>query len=136
MFRGAAAQTADLTQWVNSAGTPLAKVEANGNIRGFGQATTNQNVIANGAAVDFNLGNVQVLMLPATTVVALSNMQDGGAYTVIVNDPTPRTYTFPACTAANFAPTNGPTTGQTVYTILKTTIGGTVTCYITWITGF
>jgi hypothetical protein len=135
IFKGAGATTADLTQWQNSVGTVLASDDKNGSFRGFAQATTNQG-IASGATADFNTGNVQIMSAPGGSTITLNNMQDGGAYTLIINDTTPRTYTFPACTAAYFAPTNGPTTGQTVYTLLKTTIASTTSCYITWITGF
>ena len=103
-----------------------------------GQIVSAATVIASGATVNFNTGNVQILQSVGGTAITLNNMVDGAAYSVIVSDPTSQTYTFTNCTNAHFVPTNGPTVAstRTVYSILKTTESSATHCYISWITGF
>jgi hypothetical protein len=110
------------------------KLSVSGNARVLGQATAQQNVVATGATVDFNNGNVQVLQAPGGSAITLNNMVDGGAYTLIVTDATSRTYTFTNCTNSRFQPTNAATTASkhTIYTILKVTVSSATWCYINW----
>ncbi|MBM4252532.1 MAG: hypothetical protein FJ146_11225 [Deltaproteobacteria bacterium] len=111
--------------------TPTAKLQV------AGQIVSSQTVVASGATADFAAGNVQVLQSVGGTAITLNNMQDGGAYTLIVSDPTSRTYTFTNCTNPHWLYTNGPTTvnTRTIYTIIKTTESSATHCYISWITG-
>ncbi len=118
------------------------KVDSGGNVtatssRLNGQVSAQQYVVATGSTVDFNNGNVQVLQSVGGSTITLNNMQTGGAYTVIVSDPTSRTYTFSGCTN-KFQPANGATTASswTVYTILFVNVSSTNYCLISWITGF
>ena len=109
---------------------PNAKLKVDG-----GQIAADQNVIASGATVDFNNGNVQVLQSVGGTAITLNNMVDGAAYTLIITDATARTYTFTNCTNSHFTPTNGATIASkhTLYTILKVTISSATHCYISWL---
>jgi len=103
-----------------------------------GQMVASQNVIASGATVDFNNGNVQVLQSVGGTAITLNNMVDGAAYTLVITDTTSRTYTFTNCTNSAFVPTNAPTTSgkSTIYTFLKLTISAATYCYVNWTTGY
>ncbi|MGE4234433.1 MAG: collagen-like protein [Bacteriovoracia bacterium] len=89
-------------------------------------------------AVDWSKGNIQSLHSGVTPqAIALSNMIDGGAYTLICHNTTggaPYTFTHTGVTNWLFNPTNGNTTAskQTVYTMIKA--GDTV--YISWLSGF
>ena len=109
---------------------PNAKLKVDG-----GQIAADQNVIASGATVDFNNGNVQVLQSVGGTAITLNNMVDGAAYTLIITDVTARTYTFTNCTNSHFTPSNGSTVASrhTIYTILKVTISTATHCYISWL---
>jgi uncharacterized protein (AIM24 family) len=102
-----------------------------------GQIVSSQTVVASGSTADFAAGNVQVLQSVGSSSITLNNMQDGGAYTLIVSDSTSRTYTFTNCTNAHWLYANGPTTlnTRTIYTIIKTTESSATHCYISWITG-
>ena len=105
---------------------PTAKIEA------AGQIVSAEFRVASGATADFSKGNVQTLVSPSGSAISLLNMVNGGQYTVVIMDTTPRTYTFPACATAYFSPGNGITTQRSVYSILKLADG----CMITWQTGF
>ena len=111
--------------------SPTAKLHVSG------QIVSNQTVVASGATADFANGNIQVLESVGGTAITLNNMQDGGAYTLIVSDPTSRTYTFSNCTNSHWLYSNGPTTvnTRTIYSIIKTTESSATHCYISWITG-
>jgi hypothetical protein len=115
------------------------KLEVAGNIvASTGQIYSAQSTVASGATADFNNGNVIVLQSVSGSTITVNNMRDGGSYTVVVADTTPRTYTFANCTNAHFQPANASTSNgtRTVYSILKTTEGGQTHCYIAWIKGF
>jgi hypothetical protein len=109
-------------------------LEVSGNTRVLGQATAQQYVVATGATVDFNNGNVQVLQAPGGSAITLNNMVDGGAYTLIIMDGTSRTYTFTNCTNSRYQPTNAATTSTkySIYTILKVTVSSATWCFINW----
>ncbi|MFN7905230.1 MAG: beta strand repeat-containing protein [Pseudobdellovibrionaceae bacterium] len=116
---------------VNRAGDSMT-----GNLSTSGQIRSSQNTVAVGATVDFNTGNTQVLSAPGGSTITLNNMQDGGSYTLVITDTTSRTYSFANCASSKWAPAAASTSGQTVFSILRVTIAGTVTCYISWISGF
>ena len=111
---------------------PTAKLKVDG-----GQIVAGQYTVASGSTVDCNNGNIQVLAIVGGSTIALNNMVDGAAYTLIVSDTISRTYAFPNCTNSHFVPANNATTStkHTIYTILKVSIGGVVNCYISWLTG-
>jgi hypothetical protein len=118
--------------------TPGEALDVIGNVHSSGQAYANQKVIATGAAVDFNDGNVQVLQSVGGSAITLNNMKDGGSYVLIINDATARTYTFTNCTQSKFAPVNADTTAGTtsIYNIIKVTLAATTYCYISWSSGY
>lgn len=89
-------------------------------------------LLSSGAIVDFTNGSTQILAAPGGSTITLNNMQDGGSYTVIISDITPRTYTFNNCAHALYYPANAPTSGGS-YQIKKTTQNGQSWCYINWI---
>lgn len=105
---------------------PTAKLQVSG------QIVSQENVVATGGTVNFALGNTQTLQNVGTTSLVLSNMVNGGVYTVVVEDTTSRTYTFSGCSTSYFSPVNGPTSMRSIYTITKTASA----CYISWVTGF
>lgn len=107
--------------------TPSAKLEIAG-----GQIVSRENVVVSGTSVDFSTGNTQTLSSPGTAALTLTNMINGGSYTVVIMDTTSRTYTFSGCGTAYFSPGNGPTNNRTVFSILKLNSA----CMITWQTGF
>jgi hypothetical protein len=116
---------------VNRAGDSMT-----GSLSTTGQMRSVQNTVASGAVVNLNTGNTQVLSAPGAAAITLNNMQDGAAYTIVITDSTSRTYSFTNCTSSRWAPAPAPTTGHSVFSILKVDVGGTATCYISWITGF
>jgi hypothetical protein len=116
---------------VNRAGDSMT-----GSLSTTGQMRSVQNTVASGAIVNLNTGNTQVLSAPGAAAITLNNMQDGAAYTIVITDSTSRTYSFTNCTSSRWAPAPAPTTGHSVFSILKVDVGGTATCYISWITGF
>ena len=118
--------------------SPTMAVDVAGSVHATGQIYSGQYNVATGAAVDFNNGNLQVLASVGQTDITLSNMKDGGSYVLVITDTTQRTYTFTNCTTSKFSPANASTTSGTMstYNILKLTISGVVTCFISWSTGF
>ncbi|WP_413287993.1 beta strand repeat-containing protein [Bdellovibrio sp. HCB337] len=111
---------------------PSAKLEVSGSV------ATPTNVIASGAAVNLSLSNIHLLQSVGGTTITLSNMVNGGVYTVIVSDTTARTYTFSGCNNAYFSPTNAATTNgtRTIYGVTTIYVGSSWDCYITWAGGF
>ncbi len=89
------------------------------------------------ASIDLSKSNV-VTISPSSNAISLSGMVDGGTYTIVVRDPTSRTYTFPGCTNQYFRPANAPTlaSSQTIFSILTIQNGGLFDCYINWNTGY
>jgi len=112
---------------------PNAKLKVDG-----GQIAADQFVVASGATVDFNNGNVQVLQAPGVAAITLNNMVNGGSYTLIITDTTSRIYTFTNCTNSKYLPANAATTAakHSVYSILKVSVSSATYCYITWLSGF
>jgi len=112
--------------------SPGARLQVSGSIASV-QAT-----VASGNAVDFANGNVQVLSSVGSSTIALSNMVDGGSYTLVITDGVARTYAFSGCTDARFIPDNGPTISgkYSTYSIMKISISGVATCLISWMSGF
>lgn len=120
--------------------TPASKLEVSGGaISGTAFAVAN----ANPLAVNFALGNTGIAATTTSGAVALSNMAVGGAYTLIVQDATSRTYDFTnggagsqcATATTRYVPANGATiaSSHAVYTVLY---AGAGLCYISWVTGF
>jgi hypothetical protein len=104
-----------------------------------GSIVAADNNVATGGNVDFATGNVQVLQSVGGTVITTSGMSTGGAYSIIVNDTTSRTYTFAGqCATSNYSPANAPTQSgkKSVYTIIYSTNVGGGTCLISWVSGF
>lgn len=106
--------------------SPSAKLQVAGSI------VSNENVVATGGSVDFSTGNTQILQDVQGSTLTLSNMVNGGNYTIIVTDVNSRVYSFSGCTPAYFSPALAATTQRTVFSILKTSQG----CFITWTSGF
>ncbi|WP_413942835.1 hypothetical protein [Bdellovibrio sp. HCB-162] len=103
-----------------------------------GAVTTATNVVATGGAVDLSLSNTHLLQSVGGTTIALSNMVNGGTYTIIVSDTTARTYTFTGCSNTYFNPANAATTSgtQTIYGVSTIYVASTWRCYVTWSSGF
>jgi len=86
---------------------------------------------------DWNNGNLQYTAA-SCGAMSFSNMQEGGAYSLVVKGATAGTCTFsqgtPDSPVFRFFPGNAPTTAgaHTVYTFLRA--GGIV--YVSWIPGF
>ena len=111
--------------------SPMAKLKVDG-----GQIAAAQFSVASGPTVDCNNGNIQTLANVGGSTLAVNNMLDGGAYTLIISDTVSRTYTIPNCGISPFVPANGATTAGkwTIYTILKLNVSG-ANCIISWLTG-
>jgi hypothetical protein len=108
--------------------SPSAKLDVKGQVR-----TVAYNA-GTSIALDFNNGNNQYTAPGAACVaMTLSNMLDGGTYTVAVQSVTSGTCTFSA-TGLTFVyvPANGPVVSDAVYTFLR--MGTKV--YVTWLTDF
>lgn len=117
---------------------PEAALEVNGSIKATGQTFSGANIVATGANIDFNTGNIQVLQSVGASSISLANMKNGGSYVLVMTDSTSRTYSFPACTVAQFNPANGATTSgtTTIFNILSVTISATQYCFISWSSGY
>jgi len=113
-----------------TAPVPEAKLEV------VGAAVSRANIIATGNAVNLALSNVHVLKSVGSSTIALSNMANGGSYTLVVSDTNQTTYTFTGCTNTFFSPTNGQTFQRSTYSILTVIDAGVTDCYISWVTGF
>jgi hypothetical protein len=81
IIKGAASQTADLTEWHNSAGTILAKVDAAGNItgtsftgNGAGLTNLNGSNVSSGTVADARLTSNVMLLNAAQTVTGLKTI--------------------------------------------------------------
>jgi hypothetical protein len=117
---------------------PTEALDVAANLKVSGQDYSGAYVVASGANIDFNNGNIQVLQSVGATALNLSNLKNGASYVLIVMDATARTYTFSGCTTAQFNPANGDTTASTttIYNILSVTIASTQYCFISWGSGY
>ena len=90
------------------------------------------------AAVDLATSNTHTLSSVGGSTITLSNMANGGHYTLVVTDTTSRTYTFSGCNTSKFSPSNQATVSGTpsIYSIITIYNGSTYDCYITWSTGY
>jgi hypothetical protein len=90
------------------------------------------------AAVDLSTSNTHTLSSVGGTAITLSNMANGGHYTLVVTDTTSRQYTFSGCNTSKFSPSNQATVAGTpsIYSIITIYNGSTYDCYITWSTGY
>jgi hypothetical protein len=150
------AYTGDLANF-EVGGSSKFKVTSGGNVTTAGSITATRSIASTQSSVtndpgtsftvDFSQANVQVYSYdvagnPGNVAVAvtLSNLTNGGAYTLVINNSanasTP-TFSFSGCTT-HYVPANGATTAstRTVYSILSTIEGGVNHCYISWIPGF
>jgi hypothetical protein len=148
---GKAGQTGDLFR-VDSSTTSsgnIFMIKASGNV-GIGSASPSAKLTVNGpivslpealtgASVDLSESDTYTLGTIGGSTITLSNMVNGGSYTIIVTDTTPRTYTFSGCASSKFKPANSETENgtETIYNILTVSNGGGgYNCYITWATGY
>ena len=94
--------------------------------------------VASGATVDLSTSNTITLDAVGGSAISLSNMVNGGTYSLVITDTTSRTYTFSGCTNSYFKPGNAATTTgtQSIYTILTIKSGANWNCYITWASGY
>ncbi|WP_413292766.1 hypothetical protein ACLSU7_15220 [Bdellovibrio sp. HCB185ZH] len=90
------------------------------------------------AAVDLSTSNTHTLASVGGSTITLSNMANGGHYTLVITDTTSRTYTFSGCNSSKFSPSNQATVAGTpsIYSIITIYNGSTYDCYITWSTGY
>jgi hypothetical protein len=130
--------SADWTTFSNK--LPLSGGSLSGNLQAQAieakTVTSITNVVSAGS-VDLSLSNIHVLASPTATI-ALSNMVNGGVYTIIITNTSSQTYTFSGCANSYFSPANAATTAgtQTIYGITTVNISSSWKCYITWSTGF
>lgn len=112
--------------------TPTSKLHVIGDI------TSEANVIASGAAVNLSLSNTHVLQSVGGSTITLSNMANGGTYTLILQDQTSRTYSFAGCANTKFSPASSATTAatDTIFGLTTVKVGGAWYCYVTWSSGF
>lgn len=90
----------------------------------------------NGSAVAFDMSNGNAQYTSASCgAMTMSNLVDGGSYTLVVQGATSGTCTFTATGYTfRFNPANGPTTAST-HTIYSMQVIGSIV-YVSWITGF
>lgn len=122
--------------FAGSVGVGTAAPSANLKLQVNGAAASKTNVINSGGVVDLKLSNVHLLKSVGGSAITLSNMADGGSYTLIISDLTQTTYTFSGCTNSYFSPANGQTFQQSTYSLLVVVDGANTNCYISWVTGF
>jgi hypothetical protein len=107
---------------------PMATLQVSGSI-------VSSEVLMGGSTVSFQGSNSVVLTSVGGSIISLTGMVAGGHYTLVVEDPTSRQYTFSGCSTSRFSPINATTTTSTVtiYEIYYRTGG---TCYIHWASGY
>jgi hypothetical protein len=133
---GAARVTVDATGNVGvGTTTPASKLDVSGDVVGTTVAGRFHDNGTSGA-INFANGNVQTTSFDCGSAVSLSNMKDGGSYTLIITGTGTAQCTFShsGVTGWRFSPSNAARIGSThtIYTFLKA--GPTV--YISWIAGF
>ncbi|MEK7357001.1 MAG: hypothetical protein AAB250_11165, partial [Bdellovibrionota bacterium] len=115
--------------------SPTVALDVNGEMKAK-SISGSFNDAAAGSSLDFTTGNTQTTTYDCGSAIALSNMRDGGSYTIIVTGTGTNTCTFTHTdvTGWRFLPANGARTASThsIYTILK---AGTLT-YVNWQSGF
>ncbi len=115
---------------------PTSKLEVAGSVRSTSGSISSAYAAATNLTIDFSQANI-ITTTASCGAVSLSNMQDGGSYTLIVTGTSSGMCTFAhsGVSSFKFSPTNGLTdtsgSGETVYTFLK--VGAKV--YVSWITG-
>jgi hypothetical protein len=122
---------------VTTDGVERLRIDSTGLVATRAIASTT-NVIASGGTVDLSLSNIHALNSVGGSVITISNMSNGAAYTLVVRDTTVRTYTFSGCATTKFSPTNGQTevSSETIYGLTTVNISGSWYCYVTWASGF
>lgn len=107
---------------------PVATLQVAGSI-------VSSEISVGGSSVNFQGSNSYVLNSVGGSTIYLSGMVGGGRYTLVVEDPTARQYTFAGCTTSMFSPANATTTAGTV-TIYEIYYRTGSTCYIKWASGY
>jgi hypothetical protein len=123
--------------------SPQAKLDVRGDMRVSSQL---RSVPANGTVstaqnvINWDNGNI-IIANPTQANLTFQNMQEGGAYTLVITSAPSRTYTFSqsmpdpiSASSFKFAPTNSATTANktTVYTFIR---AGNIV-YVSWIKDF
>jgi hypothetical protein len=110
--------------------------QANSKLQVNGAASSFPNTVTSGASVDLSLSNIHYLKAVGGTAIALSNIANGGSYTIVIADTTARTYTFTGCTNSYFSPANSDTLDRSTYSIMTIVDGSNTECFISWVTGY
>jgi ethanolamine utilization microcompartment shell protein EutS len=112
--------------------------EFTGRVIASGSITTPALDVPSGPYVDLNQSNTVTLDSVGGSSITLYNLTHGGSYTLLINDPTSRTYTFAGCTTSKFKPANGDTIAGTgtMYNIMSVVNGASTDCWITWASGY
>lgn len=100
-------------------------------------------IIGSGTAVDLALSNMFILNSVggsgnSAVNINLSNMTDGGTYTLIITDPLAHTYNFTGCTTTLYSPANSLTVPGTrsIFGLITVKNGANWDCYINWTPGY
>jgi hypothetical protein len=104
-----------------------------------GPILSDPNTVTNVATtLDFSLSNTFTVATASGSAYTLSNMVNGGIYTIVFTDTTSRTYTFACTGATKYKPANtATTTGTTsIYSVLTVKNGANYDCYVTWASGY
>ncbi len=123
--------------------TPLQKLEVVGNLKTTGQVFTNSFSVSSNA-IDWDTGNAGTTSDDCATAVSMSNLRDGGTYTLVVtgtgttqcnfSTSVPITGAGIDTVAYRFRPLNGPRYGVTHSLYTFTRVGTVV--YVSWSSGF
>lgn len=100
-------------------------------------------VIPTGTSIDLAQSNMFILnnvggSPNAGVLLVLSNMVDGGTYTMIIADTVAHTYTFSGCNSSFYAPANSLTVAGTrsMFGLVTVKNGANWDCYINWTPGY
>jgi len=113
---------------------PATTLDVRGQIRSVQPGVAGTIFSTAATAIDWNNGNV-IITSANPQAMTFSNMQEGGAYTLIVTGATSGMCTFSqGALTFKYSPLNGVTTAgrDTIYTFIRA--GNTV--YVSWIVGF
>ncbi len=102
-----------------------------------GQILSRQQGTQTGSTVNFNYSNSVVLSSTGVSSLALSGLQAGGSYTLVITDTTSRTYSFTGCVTHYKTPSSATDVGtHTIFSFTVVEVSATLHCYIAWATGF
>ncbi|QLY24473.1 hypothetical protein [Bdellovibrio sp. KM01] len=127
----------DRNYFAGRVGINTASPSANAKLEVTGTIVSTPTSVA-GASVNLATSNTITLTAVGGTAITLSNMVNGGNYTLLVSDTTSRTYTFTGCNTSKFRPANAATVAgtATMYSIITIYNGSTYDCWITWGSGY